>query len=179
MAERPIGTAPHALADFEALALPHLEAAQRLARRLLRDEHDAQDAVQDAFVRALRHFHGYRGGDARAWLLAIVRNVCLTRHRRGARERLHSALEDAPPLPSPADDPETALLRAASDREVRAAIERLASDAREVLLLRELHDLSYREIADTLGIPAGTVMSRLARARDQLRRLLARSEEAP
>jgi len=178
--ERPIGTAAYGADDFEAVALPHLDAAYRLARALLRDEHDAQDAVQDAYVRALRHFGGYRGGDARAWLLAIVRNVCLTRRRRGARERLHAPLEDAPELPARGDDPEAALLRAAGVAEVRAALAQLGAEAREILILRELEDRSYAEIAEVSGLPPGTVMSRLARARAQLRRILApRLLEAP
>jgi len=177
--ERPVGTATGA-DDFEALALRHLDAAYGLARALLRDEHDAQDAVQDAYVRALRHFAGYRGGDARAWLLAIVRNVCLTRRRRGARDRLLTPLEEVPELPASGDDPEAALLRAAGVAEVRSALAQLGAEAREILVLRELEDRSYAEIAELSGLPLGTVMSRLARARAQLRRILAaRPTEAP
>ncbi len=180
MWERAIESAIRDPSGFEAVALAHLDAAYGLARALLRDEHDAQDAVQDAYVRALRHFGAYRGGDARAWLLAIVRNVCITRRRRRVRGERETPLDDAPELPAPGDDPEAALLRAAGVAEVRAALAQLGPESREVLVLRELEDRSYAEIAEVIGVPVGTVMSRLARARAQLRRLLAaRSLEAP
>ncbi len=177
MAEGPVGTPVRG--DFEAVALRHLDAAYGLARALLGDEHEAQDAVQDACVRALRHFESYRGGDARAWVLAIVRNVCFTRRRRRGRDARLTPLEDLPELPASGDDPEVALLRAASAADVRAALAQLGAEAREILVLRELDDRSYAEIAQALGVPLGTVMSRLARARAQLRRILAaRAEEA-
>ncbi len=180
MGERAIGTATRDAAEFEAVALRHLDAAYALARALLRDEHDAQDAVQDAYVRALRHFGAYRGGDARAWLLAIVRNVCRTRRRQRGHDVRLTPLEAVPDPPAPGDDPEAALLRSAGRAEVRAALAQLGAEAREILVLRELEDRSYAEIADLTGVPVGTVMSRLARARDRLRRILtARSQEAP
>ena len=154
---------------FNQSVLPHLDSAHNLARHLLRDGHDAEDAVQDAFVRAIRHFDGFRGGDGRAWLLSIVRNTCLTR-LRGRRasgeivefdETIHTA-DDA------AAGPEEALARQAATESLREALDRLAVEFREVLVLRELEGLSYKEIAQVSGVPIGTVMSRLARGRKQL-----------
>jgi len=154
---------------FERIVLPHLDDAYTLARYLLRDEHDAQDAVQDAVLRALRYFEGYRDGDARAWLLAIVRNCCLTwlrkdRARRSAVPLVEQAAAEAIG-PRPAD-------ALAIERSDRAALERivaaLPTEFREVIVLREVEGLSYREISDVVGAPIGTVMSRLARARKRL-----------
>ena len=165
------------LARFEAAMLPHLDAASNLARYLLRDVSAAADAVQDAYLRALRHFSGWRGGDARAWLLAIVRNVC--RDAQSGRdaglefdETLHSdAVADA----TPAAD----LDRRAARETLAEALERLPREYREVIVLRELEGLSYKEIADVTGVPVGTVMSRLSRGRERLRRVLtARTETA-
>jgi RNA polymerase sigma-70 factor (ECF subfamily) len=158
---------------FEAAVLPHLDAAYTLARYLMRDRHDAEDAVQDAVLRALRHFDGFRGEDGRTWLLAIVRNACHTLlHRRGrdARatefdETMHSDAVDA-------DDPETAALRGATRESVQRALDRLPDEFREVIVLRELQGLSYKEISAVAGVPIGTVMSRLARARQRLQHTL-------
>lgn len=153
---------------FERIVLPHLDDAYTLARYLLRDQHDAQDAVQDAVLRALRYFETYRDGDARSWLLAIVRNCCLTRYRRARAER------DVVPLVEELDvahDGRPTDARAIEQSE-RAAIERalaeLPSEFREVIVLREVQQLSYREISDVVGVPIGTVMSRLARGRKRL-----------
>jgi RNA polymerase sigma-70 factor (ECF subfamily) len=165
------GTDPGAgAAGFEA-ALPHLDAAWALARYLLRDDHDAQDAVQDAYLRALRRFDGRRGGDLRAWLLRIVRNVCMDVHRGRARSA-ELAVDDVEEVAggAPAD---AELLRGAGEAAVRDAIERLPPEFREVILLREFEEMSYKRIAAVTGAPAGTVMSRLARARALLRRFLA------
>lgn len=161
------------LARFEAAVMPHLDAAYTLARYLMRDRHDAEDAVQDAYLRALRHFGGFRGGDGRAWMLAIVRNVCHTLLRRRKRdaldaeftEELHSGAVET-------DDPEAAMLRGATQESVRDALDHLPVEFREVIVLRELQGLSYREIGEVAGIPVGTVMSRLARARQRLQRVL-------
>ena len=158
---------------FEQVVLPHLNAAYNLARWLTRDEHDAEDVVQDAFVRALRFFDGFRGDDARAWLLAIVRNTSydyLRRHRPDEvtepfDEEFHSSTEDG-------QTPEALLLRRADQVMVRRAVEMLPLTWREMIILREFEGLSYKQIADVAGIKIGTVMSRLARARGQLQQLL-------
>lgn len=153
---------------FEAVILPHLDAAYTLARYLLRDEHDAQDAVQDAALRAFRHFDGYRGGDPRAWLLAIVRNCCRRSQRRRAGRRWVSFSDlDAPPIHA-AQETDAAAVEASN----RAAVERLVAalpvEFREVLVLRELQGLSYAQISAVVGVPVGTVMSRLSRARKRI-----------
>ena len=154
---------------FERIILPHLDDAYTLARYLLRDEHDAQDVVQDAVLRALRYFDGYRDGDARAWLLAIVRNCCLTWQRRHRTDRLVVPFADEA-AERVSDSRETDTL--AIERSERAAIERavaaLPSEFREVIVLREVEELSYKEISEVVGVPIGTVMSRLARARKRL-----------
>jgi RNA polymerase sigma-70 factor (ECF subfamily) len=166
---------PSTLARFEAVVLPHLDAAYTLARYLLRDEHDAEDVAQEACLRALKYFDGFRGsgvGDGRAWLLTIVRNTAhtLQRGRVDARatefdEARHSeAVED--------EHPETELLRTAERDTVRRALELLPLEFREVIILREVQGLSYKEIAGVVGIPVGTVMSRLARARRRLEQAL-------
>jgi RNA polymerase sigma-70 factor (ECF subfamily) len=156
------------------VVLPHLNAAYNLARWLTRDEHDAEDVVQDAFVRALRFFDGFRGDDARAWLLAIVRNTSydyLRRHRphevaEPFNEEFHSPTEEG-------QTPEALLLRRTDQVMVRRALEMLPLAWREIIILREFEGLSYKQIADVTGIRIGTVMSRLARARGQLQQLLA------
>lgn len=159
-------------AGFEAAALPHLDAAWTLARYLLRDDHDAQDAVQEAYLRALRHFSARRGPDMRAWLLRIVRNVCMDLHR--GRRRAAAATGGVEEMElAGGDDPEEALLRLAGEDAVRDAIERLPPEYREVIVLREFEEMSYKRIAAVTGAPAGTVMSRLSRARALLRRMLA------
>jgi RNA polymerase sigma-70 factor (ECF subfamily) len=164
---------------FEALALPHLAAGYNLARWLTRNEHDAEDVVQEAYLRALRGFDGYRGGDARAWLLSIVRNTCYTwLQRRGALPPPTAA--DAGELPDdPADGPEAHAIRRADAELLRAALADLPIEFREALVLRELEGLSYREIADIAGVPLGTVMSRLSRGRKQLQDLVVRRMGGP
>lgn len=165
------------LASFEAVILPHLDAAYTLARYLMRDPHDAEDAVQDACLRALRYFDTFRGGDARAWLLAIVRNRCLSLRdeRRGRRDRsavlfdetLHSDETDTEPA-------DAATLRMATREALDDALRRLPEEFREVIVLRELQEMSYREISEITGVPIGTVMSRLSRARQRLQHMLGR-----
>jgi len=161
--------AQHDLQRFERIVLPYLDDAYTLARYLVRDVHDAQDVVQDAVLRALRHFDGFRGGDARAWLLAIVRNCCATWY---ARERARR--QDVPLTENTAGaiDEMTEADAVAIRRSERAAIERaleaLPAEFREVIVLREIQELSYKEIGEVIGVPIGTVMSRLARARRRL-----------
>jgi RNA polymerase sigma-70 factor (ECF subfamily) len=154
---------------FERIILPHLDDAYTFARYLLRDEHDAQDAVQDAVLRALRYFESYRDGDARAWLLAIVRNCCLTWQRRHSADR--STVEFSDDVAAGAVDsrPTDASAIEASERDaVNRAVAALPTEFREVIVLREVDGLSYKEISDVVGAPIGTVMSRLARARKRL-----------
>ena len=167
-------------ADFAGLALPHLDAAYNLARWLLRDPVAAEDVVQDALLRALTYFASFRGGNPRAWLLQIVRNVALDRLAAAARARevplvaVNDADETAVPEPAdPADDPEAALSRAQDHAALGAALAALPVELRECLVLRELEEMSYRDIAQVTGVPVGTVMSRLWRAR---RALLPRAE---
>ena len=161
------------LQRFERVVLPHLDDAYTLARYLLRDEHDAHDVVQEASLRALRYFDGYSGGDARAWLLAIVRNCSLTWRKRRRVDDRTVPFEDAAPIStSEAEAPDAAVMHASEQARVQQAIESLPDEFREVIVLREVQDLSYREIGDVVGVPIGTVMSRLARARKRLAVLL-------
>lgn len=169
---------------FETLALPHLDAAYNLARWLLRDDLGAQDAVQDAFLRGLRYFGSFAGGDVRPWLLGIVRNCCYTalRQRRGLGvqvefdEQEDSAAEESH-IESSVATPEQILIRKQDVAWVDRAIEALPLIFREVIILRELEELSYEQIAAILSVPAGTVMSRLARARRMLRSALVQMHE--
>jgi RNA polymerase sigma factor (sigma-70 family) len=163
----------------EQVAMPHLDAAYNLARWLLRSEPDARDVVQEAYLRALRFIDGYRGGNGRAWLLAIVRNCAFTwlRQRGGSPERPLGESEGGQAnewgVDPDAADPETTAIEKA-DREMwNRAIAALPIEFRDVLILRELEDLSYKEIAAITDSPIGTVMSRLARARKQLGRIVA------
>jgi len=161
------------LPNFEEAVLPHLDAAYNLARWLTRNEQDAQDAVQEAYLRAFRFFSGFRGGDARAWVMKIVRNTCYTwMHVNGP---LKDAAEFDENLSSPDPrslNPEQIALQNHEGAVVRKALEELPRNFREVLVLREIEGMSYREIADVTGMPAGTVMSSLSRARDRLRQAL-------
>ena len=161
------------LARFEQAVLPHLDAAYNLARWLTRNDHDAQDVVQESYLRALKFFGGFRGGDGRAWLLKIVRHTCYDWLRRNRRyEPLTEFDEEPRSVESAAPDPEALLLRAAESRSLRQALEELPVEFREVVILRELEELSYKEIADIANLPLGTVMSRLARARQRLQQAL-------
>ena len=167
------------LPGFEQAVLPHLDAAYNLARWLTRNERDAEDVVQESYLRAFRFFAGFRGGDARAWLMRIVRNTCYTWLH--ANRPLQEATEFDETLFSPDSrnpNPEEAVLRNDRGAVVRKALGTLPANFREVLILRELEGLSYKEIADITGMPAGTVMSSLSRARDRLRQVLMMSEEA-
>jgi RNA polymerase sigma-70 factor (ECF subfamily) len=160
-------------AAFEAAVLPHLDAAYTLARYLLRDDADAEDAVQEACLRALRYFAGFRGVEGRAWLLRIVRNTCFTwRRRRKADAAVVSLDVDLHEEHVGGESPEDALLLAASRDALHAAIDALPAEFREVIVLRELEGLSYGEIGEVAGVPVGTVMSRLSRARKRLQHAL-------
>lgn len=149
--------------------LPHLDGAYTLARYLVRDEHDAEDVVQEAYLRAVRHFGTFRGGDGRAWLLAIVRNCARTWQRRRRVDALSTEFDEMLHSgESGGADAEAALSRGEARETLRHALDRLPAEFREALVLRELHGLPYREIAQVTGSPIGTVMSRLARARQKL-----------
>lgn len=157
---------------FREVALPHLDAAYSLARWLMRNQADAEDMVQDAYLRAFRYFDGFAGDNGRAWLLSIVRHVCYDGLRRRGVDRAAidadatlENLNDVEAAIAPAPDPETALIRQSERALLDSLIAALPAQYREVLILRELEDLSYRDIADVVGVPVGTVMSRLARAR--------------
>ena len=158
-------------ARFEALVLPHLDAAFNLARWLLRSGADAEDVAQEAMLRSYRFFSGFHGGDVRAWLLQIVRNTCyswLEKNRHGKDMTEFDEETHGPASPNPSPNPE-ALAIAGDDRErLTAALETLPARFREVLVLRELEGCSYKEIATITAIPIGTVMSTLSRARRQL-----------
>jgi RNA polymerase sigma-70 factor, ECF subfamily len=158
---------------FDQLVVPHLGAAFNLARWLTRNDHDAQDIVQDAALRALRFLDGLRGEDARPWLLGIVRNTTWSWFQNNRPAELSARDDDGEPqIPAPpSDEPEASAIRRAEARLLNEAIAALPPALREVIVLRELEDLAYRQIALIAGIPIGTVMSRLARAR----RLLSQS----
>ena len=164
------------LASFEHLLLPHQNAAYNLARWLTGTDQDAEDLVQEAYLRALKSFDGFRGGDGRAWLLTIVRNTCYTWLQQNRSnelttpfdEEIHNAQDEAP-------SPETLLLRSVDSELVKNALQELALEFREVLIMRELEGLSYKEIAAVAGIPIGTVMSRLARGRTRLSKCVRKS----
>jgi RNA polymerase sigma-70 factor (ECF subfamily) len=154
---------------FREAALPHLDEVYTLARYLMRNAADADDAVQDCYLRAFRHFDTFRGGPIRPWLFAILRNVCNAAH--GRRSFCDQEIpDDAVPLWSETvETPESAVLRRRDEQSISEMVSALPAAFREVIVLRDINDLSYREIAGIVGIPIGTVMSRLARARAMLR----------
>jgi RNA polymerase sigma-70 factor (ECF subfamily) len=159
---------------FEQAVLPHLDAAYNLARWLLRDAHDAEDMVQQSCLRAFDNFGRFRGGDARAWLLTIVRNACFShlRQRRGEADT-RETIDEQIAAPLTQNDPQLALLRRLDRDALAAAIEQLPAVFREAFVLREMENLSYQQIAEVAGVPVGTIMSRLARARQRLQVALA------
>ena len=161
------------LPDFEQAFLPHLDAAYNLARWLTRNQQDAEDVVQEAYLRAFRFFPSFRGGNSRAWLMKIVRNASYTwlhvnRPLQDAAEFDENLFPPDPRTPNP----EEAVLQNDSRAVLQKALEKLPPNFREVLVLRELEGMSYAEIAIITGMPAGTVMSSLSRARDRLRQVL-------
>lgn len=166
----PASRDPARSARFEAVVLPYLDAAYNLARWLARDDADAQDVVQEALLRAFRYFDGFRGGDARVWLLAIVRNAFYTLRTHAPPEALQTGLDDdLHPLVDEGPSPEALTLLAVDVGTLQVALEHLPPALREVIVLRELEECSYKDIATITEQKIGTVMSRLARARERLK----------
>lgn len=163
---------------FEDVVVPHLAAGYRLARWIMQNDHDAEDVVQDASLRALRYFRTFTGGNGRAWFLRIVRNTCHDWRGRQPNatdlfdEERHSNL-------APTANPETLLGQIDAASAIERALDSLAPRAREVLVLREIDGLSYRELADAMAMPMGTVMSSLSRARHAVRGVLSGQRERP
>ncbi len=176
---------PEKARRFREAALPYLDDAYTLARYLLRDASDAEDAVQECFLRAYKHFDSYRGPAMKPWLFAILRNVCRAEYARradiktGAIEDVAASAEATPLWREAPETPETQMLREKDSAAIRRLIAALAEPFRETFVLREIQNLSYRQIADVAAVPVGTVMSRLARARAMLRSAwLAEQEQA-
>jgi len=176
---------PEKTRRFRDAALPHLDEAYTLARYLLRNATDAEDAVQECFLRAFKHFDSYRGPAMKPWLFAILRNVCRAEFARRATlptGAIEDVAEDAAQTPlwhEAPDTPETQMLRGADATAIQRMIAALAEPFRETFVLREINNLSYREIADVAAVPVGTVMSRLARARAMLRTAWLAQQEQP
>jgi RNA polymerase sigma-70 factor, ECF subfamily len=172
--------------QFEQLVLPHMDAAYNLARWLVRNPQDAEDLAQEAMTRAIRFFNGFRGGDPRAWLLTIVRNSCFTWL---GRNRAHDLAEfneethspgisehvDQSSIQMPPSNPEIMAVARAESLRVRRALEELPVIFREAVVMREIEEMSYKEIAAVTNVSIGTVMSRLARGRNRLRAILVES----
>jgi len=161
------------LASFEEMMLPHLDAAHNLAKWLVRNEQDAQDVVQEAYLRAFRSFAGFRGSNGRAWLLTIVRNTSYTLLKKNRGVDLTTTFdEEMHAMGHESVSPATILEHAEDTDLMKNAMDELPAEFREILALRHQEDLSYKEISDILKIPTGTVMSRLARARGKLKEYL-------
>jgi RNA polymerase sigma-70 factor (ECF subfamily) len=161
---------------FRDAALPHLDEVYTLARYLMRNTDNAEDAVQECFLRALRHFDSYRGPAMKPWLLAILRNVCNTEFARRSRGEVATDYaqdelvpEEMPMWQEPQASPEKMMLQQQDSATIRWLVAELPEPFREAIVLREMNDLSYKEIAEVAGVPVGTVMSRLSRARAMLR----------
>ncbi len=171
---------------FRDAALPHLDAVYTLANYLLHNTADAEDAVQECYLRALRHFDTLRNSDIKPWLFAILRNVCRAEYARRSGVVLHvvgaeadNSEETVPLWREAQDSPETEVLRELNAKTIRRLVAALPAPFREAIVLREINDLSYREIAEVIGAPVGTVMSRLARARSMLRTAWLAAEGQP
>jgi RNA polymerase sigma-70 factor (ECF subfamily) len=158
------------LALFEHTIVPHLNDAHNLARWLTRNQQDAEDVVQEAYLRAFRFFDGFHGSDGRAWLLAVVRNTCISwmGRRTGAESTIVEFDEHVHRATDEAESAEEVLIRNSKIESLRTCVETLPVEYREVIVMRELQELSYREISEIAGIPIGTVMSRLSRGRMRL-----------
>jgi len=164
----------HELASFEAMMLPHMDAAHNLARWLLRNEQDAQDVVQEAYLRAFKSFGGFHGSNGRAWLLTIVRNTSYTLLKKNRAVDLTTSFdEEIHAVGHESVSPATILEHAEDAELIKNAMDELPAEFREILTLRHQESLSYNEIGEILKIPVGTVMSRLARARAKLKEYLA------
>ena len=170
---------------FQLVVLPHLDSAFNLARWLARSHHDAEDIVQEAYLRAFKYFESFHGEDGRAWLLGIVRNTFYTWHQQNKAQAQGSEfdeelygmeMEDGPATQHADNNPEALLMQEDSRRQLHRALEALSVEFREVIVMRELEDLSYKQIAAIVGIPIGTVMSRLGRARKRLAEILAATD---
>jgi RNA polymerase sigma-70 factor, ECF subfamily len=176
---------PEKARRFREAALPHLDDVYTLARYLLRDPTDAEDAVQECYLRALKHFDGYRGPAMKPWLFAILRNVCYAEFARRANsptDPIEDVIEDAAQTPlwhEAQATPEAEMVRGSDASTIRKLVNALAEPFKETFVLREIHNLSYREIADVAAVPVGTVMSRLARARAMLRAAWLADQEQP
>jgi RNA polymerase sigma-70 factor (ECF subfamily) len=176
---------PEKARRFRDAALPHLDDVYTLARYLLRDASDAEDAVQECYLRALKHFDSYRGPAMKPWLFAILRNVCRAEYARrasSATETIEDVAEKAEQTALWSEAPETPeaqILRQRDASTIRRLVSALAEPFRETFVLREIQNLSYREIADVAEVPVGTVMSRLARARAMLRSAWLAEQEPP
>ena len=165
------------LSEFEKQVLPYLDSAYSLARFLMRNDQDAEDVVQDACLRAFRFFESFRGENTRGWFLKIVRNTAYTVLKKNRPAEMNVEFEEElHAQEAPALDPALAFDRTQDRQTVRAAIEQLPPEFREAITLRELEGASYKEIADIAGVPIGTVMSRLARARHQLQGILGKPQ---
>ena len=164
----------HELASFEETMLPHMDAAHNLAKWLLRNEEDAQDVVQEAYLRAFKSFSGFHGSNGRAWLLTIVRNTSYTLLKKNRAVDLTTTFdEEIHASGHESVNPATILEHSEDAQLIKKAMDELPAEFREILTLRHLEGLSYKEIADVAQIPPGTVMSRLARARGKLKECLA------
>jgi len=155
--------------DFEQVFLPHLDAAYNLARWLLRNDQDAEDAVQEAYMRAYKAFARFRGGDGKAWFMTILRNVCYTMIKKLRSHETPEPFDEEIHQPTGESQTQEAFRQKANAETLHGALEKLPDEFREVIVLHDLEGLAYKEIASVVGIPIGTVMSRLARARGRLR----------
>ncbi len=164
-------------AQFEQIVLRHIDAAYNLARWMIRNSQDAEDIVQESFLRAYKYFSSYQGGNSRSWLLTIVRNTCYTWLRENQAQGLTVDLnEEISSTELETDDPEQCLQIKVDQQSVTHALEKLPVEYRELIVLRELEEMSYKEIALIAGVPIGTVMSRLARARQRLKECLGQQD---
>lgn len=155
--------------DFEQVFLPHLDAAYNLARWLLRNDQDAEDAVQEAYMRAYKAFSRFRGGDGKAWFMTILRNVCYTMIKKLRSHETPEPFDEEIHQLSSETEMQEVFRQKANAENLHSALEKLSDEFREIIVLHDLEGLAYKEIAVVVGIPIGTVMSRLARARGRLR----------